>query len=447
MPGRPIVALELTEEEKSELEQLARSGREREARRARVILCRAKGMSQAAAAIELDLSLRSVACWCARFRRSGVDALRETAGRHTLRKSGKIQKEPNTPKHAPSPPQKRAVGAPSMKAVAEMSGVSTMTVSRVMRNQPNVSPEIRQAVIHAAKSLGYRPDPGIGKLMTHLRSRKTTGLQGAVCSIEASYLDTDPSIYFDLVRTGARRRAKELGFAWERFPFEEFLKKPEHSLNILHNRGIDGILLPPLPGRLNQRRLPIDIGWERFSVVTTTYAVEFPIFRRIVPDHFRNILLICETLSAEGYQRIGLAIPESLDQRVAYHYSGGFAAFHLGQRKPMLPPLLYQSPSHRFAEQRKWFEQHRPDALIVTSKEAAHDFAEELKPVIPKSFPLASVAQFDQTTMGIDELPKLIGAIAIESLAGMIMRNEKGIHLKPVVTMIPGEWKSGYAIP
>ncbi len=39
--------------------------------------------------------------------------------------------------------------------VARSAGVSTATVSRALRNLPNVSPQARQAVLHAATSLGY----------------------------------------------------------------------------------------------------------------------------------------------------------------------------------------------------------------------------------------------------------------------------------------------------
>ena len=44
---------------------------------------------------------------------------------------------------------------PSQADVAELAGVSTQTVSRVVNNRPNVEPDTRERVLSAMRVLGY----------------------------------------------------------------------------------------------------------------------------------------------------------------------------------------------------------------------------------------------------------------------------------------------------
>src|SRR6056297_2370789 len=52
----------------------------------------------------------------------------------------------------------------TLRDVSEASGVSEMTVSRVLRNRGDVSDATRERVLHAAKSLGYVPNKIAGAL-------------------------------------------------------------------------------------------------------------------------------------------------------------------------------------------------------------------------------------------------------------------------------------------
>ena len=52
----------------------------------------------------------------------------------------------------------------TLRDVSEASGVSEMTVSRVLRNRDDVSPATRDKVLAAAKALGYVPNKIAGAL-------------------------------------------------------------------------------------------------------------------------------------------------------------------------------------------------------------------------------------------------------------------------------------------
>jgi LacI family gluconate utilization system Gnt-I transcriptional repressor len=53
---------------------------------------------------------------------------------------------------------------PTLRTVADLSGVSVISVSRVMRGAPNISPALREKVLAAAEALGYRPNRVAGSL-------------------------------------------------------------------------------------------------------------------------------------------------------------------------------------------------------------------------------------------------------------------------------------------
>ena len=52
----------------------------------------------------------------------------------------------------------------TLRDVSEASGVSEMTVSRVLRNRGDVSPSTREKVLEAARALGYVPNKIAGEI-------------------------------------------------------------------------------------------------------------------------------------------------------------------------------------------------------------------------------------------------------------------------------------------
>jgi LacI family transcriptional regulator, gluconate utilization system Gnt-I transcriptional repressor len=61
-------------------------------------------------------------------------------------------------------PPPDAMSRPTLRHVAERSGVSEISVSRVFRDAPHVSPALRAKVMAAAQALGFTPNPVAGAL-------------------------------------------------------------------------------------------------------------------------------------------------------------------------------------------------------------------------------------------------------------------------------------------
>src|SRR5665647_3387499 len=60
----------------------------------------------------------------------------------------------------------RSAVRPVMTDVARLAGVSQKTVSRVINNAPNVSPDVRKRVDSAVAAVGYRPNSAARALVT-----------------------------------------------------------------------------------------------------------------------------------------------------------------------------------------------------------------------------------------------------------------------------------------
>jgi LacI family transcriptional regulator len=131
----------------------------------------------------------------------------------------------------PSNDQPKVTARATMRDVAALAGVGIKTVSRVINNEPNVSPETIAKVQSAAERLDFRPDINAGNLRRTDRKTRTLGLvvgsvanpfSGAVnrgvedvaasrgTAVFASSLDDDASREATIVSEMLRRRVDGL---------------------------------------------------------------------------------------------------------------------------------------------------------------------------------------------------------------------------------------------
>jgi LacI family transcriptional regulator len=121
-----------------------------------------------------------------------------------------------------------------LKDIARQAGVSTMTVSKALRDEPDVSAATRARIKQLAQDLGYVPDSGAQSMRT-----KTTKLLGLV--IPAT---TNP-IYARMVYA-IEERAFDLGYD---LLIAHTLNKPEREDIVLRRmlaRRVDGLFIAPV---------------------------------------------------------------------------------------------------------------------------------------------------------------------------------------------------------
>src|SRR5512135_2881934 len=119
---------------------------------------------------------------------------------------------------------------PTLHDVAELAGVSPITVSRVINDSGYVSDQTRKRVQAAVKKLKYVPN----SLARSLRSQRTTTLALVVTDI------TNP--FFTLIARAVEDTASAAGFSVFFCNTDESEAKEEEYLNILLQKKVDGIL-------------------------------------------------------------------------------------------------------------------------------------------------------------------------------------------------------------
>jgi LacI family transcriptional regulator len=336
----------------------------------------------------------------------------------------------------------------SQRDLARMAGVSPMTVSLALREHPSISLATSQRIRRLAKKHRYRPDPALAALNAYRIKNAPTRHQGTI-----AWLTSFPTKhgwrsmvqavgYFE----GACARADELGYRVKEFWLNEPGLDARRATQILLARNIRGLIVGPLP----EPRGTLDLEWKHFSAVALGYSLISPHLHVVMNHQFRNMKHLVLHLHELGYRRIGFAMPSHNNERVDHSYLGGFwIAQQCNPRAvPRLAPLLAKSFDRKTFF--SWFDRVRPDAVVVAASsvyEVIFWLKEEgLSVPTDLGLAVASVPYRDTTITGMDENVPSIGAHAVDTVVGMIHRNERGIPKRPISLLLESVWHPGQTV-
>lgn len=327
-----------------------------------------------------------------------------------------------------------------MQTIATRAGVSLMTVSRALKNHPSIPPVTCARIRKIADELGYRPNPLVSALMAQLRSARMSKSAPTLAFLtnHAEEIFERWSFLGELYK-GAADRAAALGYKLERFSLAESGMTPARMRGMLRARGIPGVILDPLP--LHAPELEFD--WSGFACASIGYSYKSVSLHRAVNDHFHAVSLAVESLTARGYQRIGMAIRHEDNDHSENRLAGGFMSFF-----PLLPtvrriPVFFWSDDHEegFAE---WFREWEPD-VVLTLHPIVRDWMRGMGLRAPADVGLASLNLQSNHAWysGINQNNLLIGSTAVELVIEQIHHNEHGVPREPKTVMTRGYWVDG----
>ena len=120
---------------------------------------------------------------------------------------------------------------PTMKDIAQKTGLSVTTVSLALNNKPsNIPPRTRELVLNAARELGYRPN----KLAAGLRGKCTNTLGLILPDIR--------NVFFSSLCKGVEDACREMGWNVILCNTSDSHRRDMEYIQILADRSVDGIL-------------------------------------------------------------------------------------------------------------------------------------------------------------------------------------------------------------
>lgn len=347
---------------------------------------------------------------------------------------------------------------PNQREIAKALGITQAAVSLALRGDPSISPPMRQQVCETAERMGYHQNAYANALMSQIRAGKKLSAKGVVGLLVETRSQTDwyEVESYRMFHQGVIQRGAGLGFRVESFFLREPGMSAERLDQILHTRGITGIILaPPYHGNRS-----LNLQWNRYAAIGVGFGWEEQELNRVVYDNLQNFITAFNELRRLGYKRIGTVLGETFTYGNRYGtkwYTGylecqnGILAkeripVFAGDNQPgesRVPVFAGGSGKAAMTQFRDWFSKWNPDALLtLVGKEKQWLDAMKLK--VPQDVGLACLSQpSDSSYARIDEKGDVVGAAALEQVAAQIVRNEFGPPSHPRITMIEGRWVPG----
>ncbi|MBB5032133.1 LacI family DNA-binding transcriptional regulator [Prosthecobacter vanneervenii] len=326
---------------------------------------------------------------------------------------------------------------PSMNDIALRLGISKMTVSRALRGGKHVEAELRGRILGVAEELGYRPDPEIAKLMTHMRRTRRTAEPQTLAFVwaERSSREMERSSWSQQLVLGAHRQAEKLGFRLEEFHLSARGMTGRRLSDILEARGIPGFILSPLVSR---SRGHVSMAWEKFSSVVIGLGYARPQLHRVHHHHYLGMMTALRMLKKQGCKRIGFYCGSTINERMFRAWSASFLAHH-----PLAKPgeLLALRKVMSRGDFQEWLRGAKPEVVI----DGGHLVKEWLEEVPASRRPLhVSLGwRADMPEVaGVDQQADVLGAAAVDLLVTQYQQNERGIPDSPRIVMTEGRWRS-----
>ncbi|HET8851731.1 MAG TPA: LacI family DNA-binding transcriptional regulator [Ktedonobacteraceae bacterium] len=190
----------------------------------------------------------------------------------------------------------------SIKEVAEASGVSTATVSRVLSNGLHVRPEVRARVMAAVERLGYRPN----LVARSLRSQQSNTLGLIVSDIR--------NPFFTSISRAVEDVAYEQAFSVFLCNTDENPEKEAIYLNLMRDEGVAGVIFSPtrqtaatfsasnlsFPTVVVDRSIPkgdVDV------VLLDNVDAAYRLTTHLIENGYRRIAALCGEMSTTGQER------------------------------------------------------------------------------------------------------------------------------------------------
>lgn len=341
----------------------------------------------------------------------------------------------------------------SLSDIAERLSISKMTVSLALRDNPRISISTRRRVAKVATEMGYKPNPEVAKFMAAIRKqvRDERGSPLAYLTTgdaKGVWRESPTELHY---WQGASERAKLYGYYLEEYWLDEPHMSEARMSDIIWNRGISGLILPPFARKLTKgaKDIQLKLEWDRFASVTISDMLTRPLLNRVVHDHYTSMLNLMDALAERGYQRIGLCLTSHMDLTVNQRWQAGYRVYRANHPIQRIEPLIERDLNPELL--RAWIEDNQLDA-VISAERRMPDFFKSMGLQIGKQIAYADLDvdpsdPSQESISGIVQNSHMMGQAAVDMVVSAIQRNESDVPEIAQVLQVEGTWQNRGSTP
>ncbi len=331
----------------------------------------------------------------------------------------------------------------TIRDIADDVGLHFTTVARALKESDLVKRETARRVQEAAERLGYQADPFVSAFCSYRSSHLKQAYRGNLSWINGfhtpDYFETEATGYYKECYEGAKARCKELGYKLVPFWYGEPGMSAKRASQIIHSRGEAGLIVAPMPPSIDK----LDMRWDSFCSVRIGYSIPDVPLTNVVSDHFGNMRMLCDKLESLDFKRIGFATKRWIDNRVENKWSGAFQLRRFRSEANRYLPMFSSAEEDDFHEFESWIHLNKPEVVILGGVTPYPEFLKRMRLKCPKDIQIVSVSlEHDdfESYAGIDQEAKVVGAVAVDQLTGIIRRSHVGLESLHKTIMTSGVW-------
>ena len=325
--------------------------------------------------------------------------------------------------------------------IAAKAGVSRTTVSFALRGHAKIPLATADRVRAAAAELGYRPNPRVAAIMSHIRRSRAVpaGERLAFVWVHTSRAESAKDPFLQRVFLGAKARAEALGYGLEQFWTAERGMTDRRLSQVIKSRGIVGLLLSPV---MHEVEVTLDLEWSCFAPAVIGSARWNPEFHHAGHHHYLAMRLVLEKLAERGCRRPFAVLDAETNERARRGWQAAFLAFHplpVEARELLVIGLA--------AERGKWAKRCKAngaDALIVSGNNIVEQLG-AMNGMPPAKTPVVSLnCSLELNGIGgIEDRYDMVAANAVDLVVSQLNSNESGVPAIPRMLLFPGGWVEG----
>lgn len=318
----------------------------------------------------------------------------------------------------------------SLADVAKHSGVSKMTVSRVVNGVHAVKEDTRKRVEASVAALGYKPDPMMRILRTMYHRAPTEDAR-----VTLAYLDWDADKFSLYMYEKATEAADAMGYSLKYFKLSSDSDEHQKLSHRLWMQGILGLIFGPVQRAHDISGFQVD----KFAMVSIGEFHHSPTIDSVTTDFFQTLYLAASKCHEQGARRIALYVSPEREAYSGHRWLGAYHAFCQHHKlKPILPPASIRP---RFQQNfPEWIRRQKIDAIIGLQG------IRVLEKKLPEVF-FACLNDWQATSDGghVHVPREQIVKEAVSLLDHNLLRRRYGIPAWPRHISIEGKWRTTMA--